>query len=44
MEYLDSIGIFFGGLGLFLLSLGLFWFVDVKNLKSNTKAEMDDKG
>ena len=29
MENLSSIGIFFGGLGLFMLSLGLFWFVDV---------------
>jgi len=26
---LSSIGIFFGGLGLLLLSFGLFWFVDV---------------
>ena len=29
MEYLGSIGIFFGGLGVLLLSFGLFWFVDV---------------
>jgi len=29
MENLAVIGTFFGGLGLFLLSLGLFWFVDV---------------
>ncbi len=26
---LGDIGIFFGGLGLLLLSFGLFWFVDV---------------
>ena len=26
---LSSIGVFFGGLGLLLLSFGLFWFVDV---------------
>jgi len=26
---LSSIGIFFTGLGLLLLSFGLFWFVDV---------------
>jgi len=29
MEYLGSIGNFFGGLGLLLLSFGVFWFVDV---------------
>jgi len=29
MEGLGSIGIFFGGLGLLLLSFGLFWFVDI---------------
>ena len=29
MENLGPIGIFFGGLGLLLLSFGLFWFVDV---------------
>jgi len=26
---ISSVGIFFGGLGLLLLSFGLFWFVDV---------------
>jgi hypothetical protein len=26
---INSIGIFFAGLGLLLLSFGLFWFVDV---------------
>ena len=26
MEHLISIGTFFGGLGLLLLSFGLFWF------------------
>jgi len=29
MEVLGPVGIFFGGLGLLLLSFGLFWFVDV---------------
>ncbi len=26
---ISSVGIFLGGLGLLLLSFGLFWFVDV---------------
>ena len=26
---ISSVGIFFGGLGLLLLSFGLFWLVDV---------------
>ena len=32
---LSSVGIFFAGLGILLLSFGLFWFVDVysKNRK-----------
>ena len=30
---LGAIGTFFGGLGLLLLSFGLFWFVDVYNKK-----------
>jgi len=29
MEALSGLGIFFGGLGILLLSFGLFWFVDV---------------
>jgi hypothetical protein len=29
MENLASIGTFFGGLGFFLISFGLFWFVSV---------------
>ena len=29
MEALSVLGIFFGGLGILLLSFGLFWFVDV---------------
>jgi len=28
---LSSVSIFFAGLGLLLLSFGLFWFVDVYN-------------
>jgi len=30
---ISSVGIFFGGLGLLLLSFGLFWFVDVYSKK-----------
>ena len=30
---ISSIGTFFGGLGLLLLSFGVFWFVDVYNKK-----------
>jgi hypothetical protein len=33
MEGLSAIGIFFGGLGLLLLSFGLFWFVSVYSKK-----------
>ena len=29
MEHLTTIGIFFGGLGLLLLSFGVFWFVSL---------------
>ncbi len=29
MENLIGIGVFFAGLGILLLSFGLFWFVDV---------------
>ena len=32
-DTLSSIGIFFGGLGLLLLSFGVFWFVDVYKKK-----------
>lgn len=41
MENLGSTGIFFGGLGLLLLSFGLFWFVDVykKSKMSKHKEE-----
>jgi len=40
MENLGSIGIFFGGLGLLLLSFGLFWLVDVyKKSKSSKQKE-----
>lgn len=38
MEYLATISMFFGGFGIFLISLGLFWFVDVYK-KSHTKEE-----
>ena len=37
MENLGSIGIFFGGLGLLLLSFGLFWFVDVYKKSKGSK-------
>ena len=33
MEGLSGIGIFFAGLGILLLSFGLFWFVDVYKKK-----------
>ena len=33
MEVLSGIGIFFAGLGILLLSFGLFWFVDVYKKK-----------
>ena len=29
MEAIGAVGTFFGGLGLLLLSFGLFWFVSV---------------
>ena len=29
MEHLATISMFFGGFGIFLISLGIFWFVDV---------------
>ena len=33
MEALSGLGIFFAGLGILLLSFGLFWFVDVYKRK-----------
>jgi hypothetical protein len=33
MEALGSLGIFFGGLGVLLLSFGLFWFVSLYSKK-----------
>jgi len=33
MEHLIDIGIFFAGLGVLLLSFGLFWYVDVYKKK-----------
>ena len=38
MEHLATLGIFFAGLGFFLCSLGIFWFVDVYK-KINTPTE-----
>jgi len=32
---ISSVGIFFAGLGLLLLSFGLFWFVDVYKKRNN---------
>ena len=42
MANLSSIGVFFGGLGLLLLSFGVFWFVDVykKHKMSKQKEEI----
>ena len=42
MENLGVIGIFFGGLGLLLLSFGLFWFVDVYK-KSKMSKQKEEK-
>ena len=41
MEAMSSLGIFFGGLGFFLLSCGLFWWVSLyeKYNKSKQKEE-----
>ena len=41
MDNLANLGIFFGGLGVFLLSSGLFWFVSVysEDKKSKQKEE-----
>ena len=38
MEYLTSIGIFFGGLGILLSSFGIFWFASIYK-DVNTKKE-----
>ena len=38
MEHLATIGIFFAGLGILLLSFGVFWFVSVYQ-KINTRKE-----
>jgi hypothetical protein len=38
MEHLATIGIFFAGLGILLLSFGVFWFVSVYQ-KINTPKE-----
>ena len=38
MEHLATIGIFFAGLGILLLSFGVFWFVSVYQ-KINTSKE-----
>jgi hypothetical protein len=42
MENLIPIGIFFGGLGLLLLSFGVFWFVDVYK-KSKMSKQKEEK-
>jgi hypothetical protein len=42
MENLGPIGIFFGGLGLLLLSFGVFWFVDVYK-KSKMSKQKEEK-
>ena len=38
MEHLASIGIFFDGLGVFLISCGFFWFISIYE-KINTPKE-----
>lgn len=42
MAYLVDIGTFFGGLGLLLLSFGVFWFVDVYK-KSRGSKQKEEK-
>jgi len=37
MENLEAIGIFFAGLGILLLSFGLFWFVSLWSKKNEVK-------
>ena len=37
MEYLTSLGIFFGGFGLLMISFGIFWFVSVYQKKNPEK-------
>mgnify|MGYP001580882283 CR=1 FL=1 len=41
MENLEIIGDFFGGLGLLLISFGIFWFVSVYD-KINTRKKKED--
>lgn len=41
MEHLASLGMFFAGLGIFLISCGIFWFVSVYE-KINTPKEKKD--
>jgi hypothetical protein len=40
MEHLVTISMFFAGFGIFLISLGLFWFVDVYK-KANTPKDKE---
>lgn len=42
MANLGPIGLFFGGLGLLLLSFGVFWFVDVYK-KSKMSKQKEEK-
>lgn len=39
MEHLATIGIFFAGLGILLLSFGVFWFVSVYQKIYSTEEE-----
>ncbi len=39
MEHLTTIGTFFAGLGIFLCSFGLFWFVSVYEKINTPKKE-----
>ena len=42
MDGLGSLGIFFGGLGLFLLSCGLFWWVSLYSKTKESKQKEEE--
>ena len=43
MESLSSLGIFFGGLGIFLISCGQFWWVSLYEKKNFPKDKKENK-
>lgn len=42
MEHLESIGIFFAGLGILLGSFGIFWFVSVYQKANSGKEDSEE--